>query len=158
MRITLHKNATTTPAIRAAIQRASGSDYELAREFRVTRETIRRWRKRDFVEDASHTARHLPTTLNAGQEELVIYLRTQLRLPLDDLLAVIREFTRALHEPIGLGSTLAAARSFAVASTREAGHAHPILYSLRAGLLSRGRQIPAADGRARLPAATRSWP
>ena len=32
------------------------------------------------------------TTLNAAQEELVIYLRTQLLLPLDDLLAVVREF------------------------------------------------------------------
>ncbi len=106
MRITLHKNATTTPAIRAAIQRASGSDYELAREFRVTRETIRRWRKRDFVEDASHTAHHLPTTLNAGQEELVIYLRTQLRLPLDDLLAVIREFIEPTMSRSALGRLL----------------------------------------------------
>ena len=47
MRITLHKNATTTQAFLAAIPPASGSDYELAKEFRVTRETIRRWQKRD---------------------------------------------------------------------------------------------------------------
>lgn len=33
----------------------------------------------------------MQTTLNAAQEELVIYLRTQLLL-LDDLLAVVREF------------------------------------------------------------------
>jgi hypothetical protein len=33
----------------------------------------------------------LQTTLNAAQEELVLYLRTWLRLPLDDLLAVVRE-------------------------------------------------------------------
>ena len=92
MLISLHKNATTTPAIRAAIQKATGSDYELARQFNVTRETIRRWRKRDTVQDGSHTAHRLQTTLNAAQEELVIYLRTQLRLPLDDLLAVIKEF------------------------------------------------------------------
>lgn len=39
-----------------------------------------------------HTAHRLQTTLNATQEELVIYLRTQLLLPLDDLLAVVREF------------------------------------------------------------------
>ncbi len=30
--------------------------------------------------------------MNAAQEELVIYLRTQLLLPLDDLLAVVQEF------------------------------------------------------------------
>lgn len=92
MLISLHKNATTTPAIREAIQKASGSDYELARQFNVTRDTIRKWRKRDTVHDASHTAHRLQTTLNTGQEELVIYLRTELLLPLDDLLAVVKEF------------------------------------------------------------------
>lgn len=92
MLISLHKNATTTPAIREAIQKTTGSDYELARQFGVSRDTVRKWRKRDTVLDGSHTAHRLQTTLNAGQEELVIYLRTQLRLPLDDLLAVIREF------------------------------------------------------------------
>jgi transposase InsO family protein len=92
MLITLHKNATTTPAVRAAIQQSSASEYELARQYGVSRQTIRRWRKRDSVHDASHTPHRLQTTLNAAQEELVIYLRTQLRLSLDDLLAVVREF------------------------------------------------------------------
>lgn len=92
MLITLHKNATTTPATREAIQKAAGSDYELASQFGVCRDTFRKWRKRDTVEDGSHTAHRLQTTLNTGQEELVIYLRTQLLLPLDDLLAVVREF------------------------------------------------------------------
>lgn len=92
MLIALHKNATTTPAIRAAIRDAKGSDYELAERFGVTRDTIRKWRNRQSVQDASHTAHRLQTTLNAAQKELVVYLRTQLRLPLDDLLAVVREF------------------------------------------------------------------
>ena len=92
MLIALHKNATTTPAIRSSIQSAHGSDYELARQFKLSRDTIRKWRQRDSVLDASHTPHRLQTTLNAGQEELVVYLRTALRLPLDDLLAVIHEF------------------------------------------------------------------
>ena len=92
MLIALHKNATTTPATRLAIQQASGSDYELAERFNVGRSTIRKWRQRHGVQDASHTPHRLQTTLNAGQEELVVYLRSQLRLPLDDLLAVIHEF------------------------------------------------------------------
>ena len=54
MLIALHKNATTTPAKRAEIQKATGSDYELARQFNVCRDTIRKWRKRDTVQDASH--------------------------------------------------------------------------------------------------------
>jgi len=92
MLISLHKNATTTPATRLAIQQATGTDYELAEQFGVGRDTIRKWRKRDGVQDASHTPHRLQTTLNGGQEELVVYLRTQLRLALDDLLAVIHEF------------------------------------------------------------------
>jgi transposase InsO family protein len=92
MIIALHKNATTTPATRAAIQSAVGSDDALARQFGVGRHTIRRWRKRDGVHDASHTPHRLQTTLNNWQEELVVYLREALLLPLDDLLAVVHEF------------------------------------------------------------------
>ncbi len=92
MLITLHKNATTTPATRLALQQASGTDKELAQQYGIGVDTVRKWRHRSTVQDASHTAHRLQTTLNTAQEELVIYLRTQLLLPLDDLLAVIREF------------------------------------------------------------------
>src|SRR4051812_27152689 len=66
MLIALHKNATTTPAIRAALQQATGSDYELARRFKLSRDTVRKWRRREGVHDASHTAHRLQTTLDAG--------------------------------------------------------------------------------------------
>lgn len=92
MLISLHKNATTTPAIRKAIQEATGTDAELMQRFGVGRSTIRRWRKRDSTADRSHTAHRLQTTLNAAQEALVVYLRSHLLLSLDDLLAVVREF------------------------------------------------------------------
>jgi transposase InsO family protein len=92
MLINLHKNATTTPATRLAIQQAHGSEVELAQRFGVGRDTIRKWRHRSTVTDGSHTPHRLQTTLNAGQEEIVVYLRRQLRLSLDDLLAVVREF------------------------------------------------------------------
>jgi uncharacterized protein YjcR len=61
MLITLHKNATTTPAVRAAIQQSSASEYELACQYGVSRQTIGRWRKRDSVHDASHTPHRLRT-------------------------------------------------------------------------------------------------
>ncbi len=92
MLIALHKNATTTPATRGALQQASGTNRELAQQYGIGVDTVRKWRGRTTVHDASHTAHRLQTTLNAAQEELVIYLRSQLLLPLDDLLAVIREF------------------------------------------------------------------
>ena len=101
MIITLHKNATTTPAVRAQIQQSSATEGELAAQFSISRTTVQRWKRRDSVQDRSHTPHRLQTTLNAGQEELVVYLRKQLRLPLDDLLAVVREFVHPTMGQIG---------------------------------------------------------
>lgn len=92
MMIALHKNATTAPAVRAQIQQSSASESELAARYGISRTTVQRWKDRDSVEDRSHTPHRLQTTLNAGQEELVVYLRKQLHMPLDDLLSVVREF------------------------------------------------------------------
>ncbi len=90
--VALHKNVTTTSAIRAAIQSSSGSGYALSRQTNLSRDTTRKWRRREMVLDGSRNAHRRQTTLNAGQEELGVHLRTALRLPLDDLLAVICEF------------------------------------------------------------------
>lgn len=76
MLISLHKNATTTPAIRLALQQSSTSNQELAAHYGIGLGTVRKWRHRTVVHDVSHTAHHLQTTLNEAQEELVIYLRT----------------------------------------------------------------------------------
>ena len=56
MLIALHKNATTTPAIRLALQQASGTDRELAQQYGIGVDTVRKWRHRSTVQDASHTA------------------------------------------------------------------------------------------------------
>lgn len=92
MNIRLHKNATTTPARRAYIQSSPLSVAALAAELGVSEDTIRRWKKRDTVEDRSHTAHRLQTTLTPAQEAVVLALRQTLWLPLDDLLVVTREF------------------------------------------------------------------
>ena len=57
MDIKLHKQATTTPKIRAEIQAAPSSitNSELARRYGVATATIRRWRYRDDVYDRPHT-------------------------------------------------------------------------------------------------------
>tara|TARA_B100000700_G_C14849701_1_gene763335 strand:- start:26 stop:1015 length:990 start_codon:yes stop_codon:yes gene_type:complete len=94
MDIKLHKQATTTPKIRAEIQSAPSSitDSELARQYGVATATIRRWRYRDDVHDRSHTRHNLLATLTPEQEEVLIAAREFLRLGLDDLLVVAREF------------------------------------------------------------------
>jgi hypothetical protein len=44
------------------------------------------------LHDRSHTAHRLQTVLTPAQETVVVHLRRTLLLPLDDLLAVTREF------------------------------------------------------------------
>ena len=97
MDIKLHKQATTTPKIRAEIQAAPAhvTDTALAERFGVSDMTIRRWRHRDDVYDRPHTRHNLKATLNHEQEEVLIAAREFLRLGLDDLLVVAREF---LHQ------------------------------------------------------------
>ena len=95
MNIRLHKNATTTPVRRAYIQSSPLSVAALATELGVCEDTIRRWKGRTTVEDRSHTAHCLQTTLTPAQEAVVVALRQTLGLPLDDLLVVTREF---IHE------------------------------------------------------------
>ena len=92
MEVRLHKNATTTPARRQQIQASTKPVREIAREFGVSEDTVRRWRSRDNVSDRSHTRHRLDTTLSEAQGAIVIELRRTLGLPLDDLVVVTREF------------------------------------------------------------------
>ena len=92
MMLSLHKNATTTPAIRAKIAASEEPAAVLAGRYGVTLDTIYRWRRRTIFEDRSHTAHQLATTLTSAQEAVAVELRRMLLLPLDDLLAVCREF------------------------------------------------------------------
>ena len=94
MNVRLHKNATTTPKVRAAIQEAPASvtTEALAARFGVHVNTVSKWRRRKTVEDASHRPHKLHTTLPPELEEIVVELRRTLLLGVDDLLVVIRRF------------------------------------------------------------------
>jgi transposase-like protein len=106
MMIVLHKNVRTTPAIRAEIAASSDSIAALAQRYGISEETARKWKKRTSVHDASHTPHHLQTTLTPAQECVVVELRRTLLLPLDDLLAVTREFICAQATRSGLDRCL----------------------------------------------------
>ncbi len=88
MLISLHKQATTTPKVRAAIQASTEPAWMLAKRHGISEQTVWKWRKRDGVHDRSHTAHRLQTTLTPAQEAVAVALRTTLLLPLDDLLAL----------------------------------------------------------------------
>jgi transposase len=90
MELNLHANATTTPKVRAYIQRSRSSVAELAAELGVSETTIRRWRGRTSVADRPHTPKRLATKLLPLEETLICELRSRLQLPLDDIVEVMQ--------------------------------------------------------------------
>ena len=106
MLIHLHKQATTTPKVRAAIQASLEPASVLAERFGTTEQTIYKWRHRDSVLDRSHTAHRLQTTLTPAQEAVAVALRKTLLVSLDDLLAVVREFLNLNASRSGLDRCL----------------------------------------------------
>ncbi|RXZ44528.1 hypothetical protein [Crenobacter cavernae] len=107
MIVRLHRQARTTPAIRAEIQAATGTHVELAARYHVSASTIAKWCRRQSVDDRSHTAHRLQTTLTPAQERIAVELRKLLKLGLDDLLVVVREFLNPAVSRAGLGHCLA---------------------------------------------------
>ncbi len=92
MMIALHKQARTTPAVRAEIAASQEPVSVLARRHNITEATVRKWRARSEFQDRSHTAHRLQTQLTPAQEAIAVYLRKSLLLSLDDLLVVAHEF------------------------------------------------------------------
>ncbi len=84
----LHKRATTTPHRRTYIQSSPLPISPLATEPGAPKDTMRRWKKRNTVEDHSHTAHHLQTTLTPAQKVMVTALYSTLWLLLNELLVV----------------------------------------------------------------------
>jgi transposase InsO family protein len=87
----LHGSATTTHAIRAAIQRSKAPLKELAAQYGLNHKTVAKWRKRAFVHDAlmgPKTPRS--TVLSAEEEAMVIAFRKHTLLALDDCLYALQ--------------------------------------------------------------------
>ncbi|MFN3377465.1 MAG: hypothetical protein ACK40S_13065, partial [Burkholderiaceae bacterium] len=82
MLIALHKNARTTPAVRAEIAASDETASVLAQRLGITEQTVYKWKKRSVLGDRSHTAHHLQTVLTPAQETVVVHLRRTLLLPL----------------------------------------------------------------------------
>jgi transposase len=95
MDVKLHANATTTPRTRAYIQRSAKPVRELAAELGVSEVTIRRWRGREDVLDHSHAPKRPRLSLSELEEQLVLDLRVQVRLPFEDIVEVMQRCVRA---------------------------------------------------------------
>ena len=88
----VHPVARTTPRTRTEMRSSTDTNAELAKRYDISIATARKWKGRDDAQDRSHRPHTLATTLSVGQELLVVELRRMLLLPLDDLLALTREF------------------------------------------------------------------
>src|SRR3954449_11254869 len=99
----LHGSATTTHAIRTAIQRSKAPLKELATRYCLNSKTVAKWRKRTFTHDARMGPKVIRSTVLTPEEEAVIVaFRKHTLLPLDDCLyalqATIAHLTRSsLH-------------------------------------------------------------
>src|SRR5216110_3979147 len=83
----LHGSATTTEAIRRAIQRSQESLRTLAKRHGINPKTVAKWRKRSFVADLPTGPKQPSSTvLSIEEEAMVVGFRRHTLLPLDDCL------------------------------------------------------------------------
>lgn len=86
-----HGSATTTHAVRAAIQRSQASLATLSREFGINPKTVAKWRKRATVEDLKTGPKEpRSTTLTEAEEAMVVAFRRHTLLPLDECLFALQ--------------------------------------------------------------------
>ena len=72
----LHGSATTTHAVRKAIQRSKAAIKELSQTCGINPKTVRKWRKRNTVEDhKTGPGQPRSTLLSEDEEALIIAFR-----------------------------------------------------------------------------------
>jgi len=87
----LHGCATTTHAVRAAIQRSQASLQALSGRYGVNPKTVAKWRKRATVADAPMGPKaRQSTVLSAGEEVMIVAFRRHTLLALDDCLYALQ--------------------------------------------------------------------
>ena len=87
----LHGSATTTEAIRRAIQHSQESLRTLARRYGINQKTVAKWKKRSSLADLP-TGPKQPrsTVLSVEEEAVIVAFRRYTLLPLDDCLYALQ--------------------------------------------------------------------
>ncbi len=99
----LHGSATTTEAVRRAIQHSQASLRALAKRYGINPKTVAKWKKRTAVGDLpTGPTEPRSTVLSVEEEAVIVAFRRHTLLPLDDCLyalqATIPHLTRSsLH-------------------------------------------------------------
>lgn len=87
----LHGSATTTEAVRRAIQNSQASIRMLAKQYNINPKTVAKWKQRTTVQDAPMGPKQPHSTvLSAEDEALIIAFRKHTLLSLDDCLYALQ--------------------------------------------------------------------
>src|SRR6266481_1147923 len=87
----LHGSATTTEAVRRAIQHSQASLRTLSRRYGINPKTVAKWKKRGFVADLPTGPKQPKSTvLSVEDEAIVVAFRRHTLLPLDDCLYALQ--------------------------------------------------------------------
>ena len=83
----LHGGATTTEAIRRAIQNSQASLRALSKRYGINQKTVAKWKKRTSVADLPTGPKDTKSTvLSIEEEAIIVAFRKHTLLPLDDCL------------------------------------------------------------------------
>jgi hypothetical protein len=87
----LHGSATTTEAVRRAIQHSQASLRALTKRYRINQKTVAKWKGRTSVADLPTGPKKPKSTILTPEEEaVVVAFRRHTLLPLDDCLYALQ--------------------------------------------------------------------
>src|SRR4249920_2558998 len=87
----LHGCATTTEAVRRAIQNSQESLRALARRYGINQKTVAKWKQRETVADRPTGPKEAKSTvLSIEEEAIIVAFRRHTLLPLDDCLYALQ--------------------------------------------------------------------
>src|SRR5579883_1346030 len=87
----LHGSATTTEAVRRAIQNSQASLRALAKHYGINQKTVAKWKKRSSVADLPTGPKEAHSTVLSQEEEaIIVAFRRHTLLPLDDCLYALQ--------------------------------------------------------------------
>ena len=87
----LHGCATTTEAVRRAIQNSQESLRALAKRYGINQKTVAKWKQRGTVTDLPTGPKEIKSTgLSIEEEAIIVAFRRHTLLPLDDCLYALQ--------------------------------------------------------------------
>ncbi|MFT4046604.1 MAG: IS481 family transposase, partial [Solimonas sp.] len=87
----LHRGATTTEAVRRAIQHSQESLRTLSRRYGINQKTVAKWKRRTATSDLKTGPKEPKSTvLSAADEAVIVAFRRHTLLPLDDCLYALQ--------------------------------------------------------------------